>query len=360
MLNKEIYKIMREAIEYGASDIHLTEGVRPVLRVDGKLYELSEFAVNNQEHLNAFTREIISENHYEEYLINKNIDTSFEYEDSRFRIHVYRQRDFDALSLRIIPRKIPLFSEMHLPEIVKSFIQCKNGLILVTGITGSGKSTTLASLIGEINRTQRKHIITVEDPIEYVHEHGSSIINQREVGTDVLSFSDAVRAAMREDPDILLLGELRDVDTISNAITMAETGHLVFGTLHTKSVAESIDRMIDVFLPSQQEQIRVQLANSIKGIVAQELLPKVGGGRVPLCEVMIPDDGLRSLIRESAAPNTIMDHIQYNAKKTGSVTRINGLAKLINEGLITSETAISVVNKAELDLLNNIMRINKR
>lgn len=350
-----IYEIMDKAIEYGASDIHLTDRVRPIVRVDGQLYELSDFEVNDKDILAEYAEELLSEHHYDKYQEEKNIDSSFEHGEMRFRIHIYKQRGADAFSLRLIPKNIPVFSEMGLPPIIKNFINYKNGLVLVTGVTGSGKSTTLASLIGEINRTQRKHIITIEDPIEYVHEHGTSIVNQREVGTDVNNFSDAVRAAMREDPDILLVGEMRDVDTISNAITMSETGHLVLGTLHTKSVAETIDRMIDVFPPSQQEQIRVQLANSIKGVVTQELLPCVGGGRVALCEVMIPDDGLRSLIREQASPNSINDHIDLNAKKTGSISRVNGIADLLIRNRITKEVALSLITQDDAKMLKTII-----
>lgn len=338
-----IYRIMDRAIEAGASDIHLTDRVKPILRVDGELFELIDFETCNPASLRLFTEEITPERLLEKYTVNKNLDMSFEYNNMRFRIHIYRQRECDAFSLRLIPKAIPKLSNMGLPTVLNEFIKLRNGLVLITGITGSGKSTTLAAMIGEINRKQRKHIITIEDPIEFVHEHGTSIINQREVGSDVHSFSDAVKSAMREDPDILLVGELRDIDTIANAITMAETGHLVFGTLHTRSVAESIDRIIDVFPPSQQEQIRIQLANSIGGIVSQELLPKLGGGRVALCEILVPDDGVRSLIREHGTPNAILDHIQFNSNKTGSVTRLNSLARLVAQKKVSYDYGLSMV-----------------
>lgn len=358
MTSEFIYKIMNRAIEEGASDIHLTDRIKPILRIDGDLYELSEFEINNPKILNDFAREILEEDKYQKYVADKNIDASFEHNDMRFRIHIYRQRNCDAFSLRLIPKKIPLFSSMNLPPVINKFAYQKNGLVLITGITGSGKSTTLASLIGEINTTQRKHIITIEDPIEFIHDHKTSIINQREVGTDVLSFSDAVRSAMREDPDILLVGELRDVDTIANAITMSETGHLVFGTLHTRSVPESIDRIIDVFPPGQQEQIRIQLANSISGIVTQELLPKLGGGRVPLCEIMVPNDAIRNLIRMHSSPNSILDAIQTTSKTLGGQVRTAGLADLVSKKLISYDYALTIIDSTERDDFDKQLRLS--
>lgn len=354
--DKLIYKIIDVAMENKASDIHMTYGLSPIIRIDGELKSLHEFKVNDDLILNSLKDELLNEElsiRYEKY---KNVDLSVSYKDIRLRIHVYRQKDHNTFSLRLISREIPKLEEINLPETLRQFTKVKNGLVLVTGVTGSGKSTTLASLIDEINRKQSKHIITVEDPIEYLHEHKASIVNQREVGSDVLNFSDAVIAAMREDPDILLLGELRDLDTIRNAITMAETGHLVFSTLHTRSVPESIDRIIDVFPANQQDQIRIQLSNSIEGIIAQELLPMEGGGRVPCCEIMIVNNAIRNLIREKASPSAMLDQIHMNNKKLGSQTRVQALGELLKLGKISEEVAMNELSDTEQETLQRVMR----
>ena len=351
---------MDRAIALGASDIHLTNGLKPMLRINGSLQELEEFEVNNQEMLRTYTKEITNDLQFQKFLDEKSLDSSTTYIDTRFRVHIFRQREHDALVLRLIPTEIPDFDDMNLPEVVRSFTKVRNGLVLVTGVTGSGKSTTLAAMIGEINKTQNKHIVTIEDPIEFLHEHNKSMVNQREVGTDVDSFADAVKAAMREDPDILLVGELRDLDTISNAITMAETGHLVFGTLHTRSAAESIDRIIDVFPPGQQEQIRMQLANSIAGIVAQDLLVRKSGGRIPSCEVMIPSDAIRNNIRNPKGSNAFNTAIENMSKEFGTQTRIQALAQLFLQGEITQEVAAYGLNKEdEENLINKIVAMRK-
>lgn len=353
-------KILDKAIEMKASDIHLTNKIKPTIRTDGKLIALEDFQVNDQQILEKFVEELLkSDFNLNKYEKEKNFDGSFEYNNMRFRIHAYKQRGTCAVSLRLIPKQIPSLDSLNLPKVTKKFVNMKNGLILITGVTGSGKSTTLASIIGEINKRQNKHIITIEDPIEFIHEHNKSIINQREVGSDVLSFSDAVRAAMREDPDILLVGEMRDAETIANAVTMAETGHLVFGTLHTRSVAESVDRIIDVFPPSQQEQIRVQLANSLVGVMSQELLNKKGGGRVALCEVMIVDDAIRSLIREQGSPNATNDQILMGIKKTGSVSKLHHLAELVATDLVEELHAYENIKNSEIETLNRLIKVYK-
>lgn len=346
------YKILDLGIENGASDIHLTNNLKPTFRVDGKLVKLGDFDKNNEDMLALFTEELLDDKQKIKYKEDKELDSSVSYGNVRFRVHIFKQSGADAIALRSIPRDIPTFEEINIPPIIKKFTTMSNGLILITGITGSGKTTTLASIINEINENYAKHIITVEDPVEYIHTHKKSIINQREVGPDVHSFSRAVRAAMREDPDILLVGELRDLETIQNAITMAETGHLVFGTLHTRSVAETVSRLIDVFPSSQQEQIRIQLANSINGIIAQELFPKIGGGRVPCCEIMFANDAIRSLIRENQNPNAIVDQMQINSKKMGSQTKIQALARLVISKKIEPSIAKKNLSDEELDLLS--------
>ena len=353
---KNINKILDVAIKKNASDIHLTNNINPVLRVDGELEVLSNIEVSNKELLRTYTKELFSEVDLESYKKNKYLDGSFQYKDSRFRVHIYRQMESDAIALRLIPTEIPSFSELNLPLSLRKFTNLESGLVLIVGVTGSGKSTTLAAIIDEINNNYKKHIITVENPVEFVHSHKKSIINQREVGLDVIDFSDAVKSAMREDPDILLVGELRDLETIRNAITMAETGHLVFGTLHTRSAAETVvDRLIDVFPPNQQDQVRIQLSNSIQGIVSQELLPKVGGGKVPCCEVMFATDAIRSLIREQASPNSIIDQMLMSSRKIGSQTKVQSLANLVVNGLITREVALSKVDSSDIENLNKMI-----
>lgn len=357
---RSIDKILGKAIEMKASDIHLTLNLRPVFRHDGVLEQVDGFPVNTPESLEQFVKDVLTEENQMKYEKERFMDSSMAHNNTRFRVHVYRQMGVDALALRLIPMEIPDFDKIDLPESVRGFTKLKNGLVLVTGVTGSGKSTTLASLISEINKTQNKHIVTIEDPIEFVHKHAKSMVNQREVGSDVNNFPDAVKAAMREDPDILLVGEMRDLETISNAITMAESGHLVFGTLHTRSASESVDRIIDVFPPNQQEQIRMQLANSIGGIVSQSLLPKIGGGRVPCVEVMIPNDAIRHLIRKPNGPNAILDQIQGSSRKTGSQTVTQALAKLYVNGDITRETAFYGLKDAEAEALIEMIRVTRR
>lgn len=342
------YSVVDLAIKSGASDIHLSAGLYPVLRVNGELMFLKDFLVLDQRFMVAVVEELLSDEMCKDYRKAKNMDASFEYGGYRFRVHVYRQQGSDAVAMRLIPTEIPAFDTLNLPLVIRRFTTLRHGLILVTGTTGSGKSTTLASLINEINLSVSRHIITIEDPIEYVYRSNLSIIRQREVGHDVNGFADAVRAAMREDPDVVLVGEMRDLETIQNTITLAETGHLVFATLHTKNVAETVDRIVDVFPSTQQQQIRLQLSNVLEGVVSQHLLPRVGGGRVPACEVMVVNDAIRALIREQKNPNAIYDQIQINHRRNGSQTLVQSLANLYNAGLISYDVALEYAVDAEM------------
>lgn len=342
---------MKEAIESRASDIHLIDKVPPIIRVDGELRRLDHYGILRQNQLAAMLPVVASSDAIDTYKTKSQVDTAHEFEGTRFRVHIYRQKGTDAFALRLIPKDIPKLEDVNLPPVLRYFTALRNGLVLITGVTGSGKSTTLASLIDEINEKQSLHIVTVEDPIEFVHEHKKSIINQREVLSDVQSFAEAVRGAVREDPDILLVGEMRDLDTITNAITLAETGHLVFATLHTKSAAETVDRIIDVFPPNQQEQIRIQLSNALQGVVSQMLLPKIGGGRVPCCEVMIVTPAIRNNIRENSVKSAINDTIMMNNKKNGSQTMIQSLADLVKRNLISFEVARAVAGEEEFETL---------
>lgn len=343
-----VQELLKEAIKKDASDIHLTYGLPPILRVNGEISQLSNYDVLSKEALERAAQELLGSN-YDKFEKNKSCDSSFGIEQSRFRVHAFKQKGLTAIAIRLIPTKIPKLNELNLPAAIRRFTLLKSGLVLVTGTTGSGKSTTLASIINEINDMYKKHIITIEDPIEFVHKHKNCIIHQREVGTDVIGFKDAIRSAMREDPDILLVGEMRDLDTIQSTITMAETGHLVFATLHTKSAAEAIDRIIDAFSPNQQQQIRLQLSSVLQGILAQTLLPSKRFGRVPACELLIANDSIRSLIREGGGHNAIVDQILLNHKRLGSQTFDQSLAILYKEGMITHEVALEyTTNEDEL------------
>lgn len=343
-----IYDLLREAINRKVSDIHLTKGLPPIVRINGEISQLKGYKTLGREELEEIAKELLGD-HYESFLKEDNHDSSFGIDESRFRLHAFRQKGQIAIALRLIPTVIPRLNELNLPPAVRNFTILKSGLVLVTGTTGSGKSTTLASLINEINSMYKKHIITIEDPIEFIHEHKNCIVHQREVGTDVVGFKEAIRSAMREDPDILLVGEMRDLDTIQSTITMAETGHLVFATLHTKSAAEAIDRIIDAFPPNQQQQIRVQLSSVLQGILAQTLLPSKHLGRVPACELLLVTDSIRTLIREGGTHGAIVDQILINHKKLGTQTYNQSLALLYKQGLITHQVALEyTTNEQEL------------
>lgn len=361
-IKENLKKIFDLAVERKASDIHLTANLQPTLRIDGVLTPLNDFPINTKEVLEDFVEQLLTEDKMEKLKQEKELDTSISYETAssedgsvRFRVHIFQQSGFFAIVLRLIPTKIPRFKDLGIPPVVKKFATLPNGLVLITGVTGSGKSTTLASLIDEINRNFSKHIVTVEDPIEFIHKHNKSIVNQREIGSDVKDFPRAVRAAMREDPDILLVGEMRDLETIQNAITMAETGHLVFGTLHTKSAAETISRIIDIFPPEQQSQIRTQLASSIKGILSQHLIPKIDGGRIPSCEVLVTTPAIQSMIRENKNTSSILDQIEMKSKDLGSQTHLQSVAKLLVAKKITLEVAKTGLSAEDVQRLNGLI-----
>lgn len=350
-----IYKIIDIGISNNASDIHLKLNIKPILRIYGELKIFNNFDILENYMMNSMVNQLLNSEMIKKYDYNKFIDLSKTYKNRRLRIHIYRESGNIALSIRIIPLEIPSLEDLNLPIKLKDFTQFKNGLVLVTGAAGSGKSTTLAALIHEINCNQSKHIITIEDPIEYIHKPIKSIISQKEIGRDINNFKDAITSAMREDPDILLLGELRDLNSITSAITMAETGHLVFGTLHTKSVSETIDRIIDVFPSNQQKQVRVQLANSIRGIISQELLPIIYGGIIPCCEIMVANDAIKNLIREQSNINSINDQIQMNYMKTGSQSKLQSYAKLISGNKISLDIVLNGLTESERKTLNRLL-----
>lgn len=336
----ELFDLINYAIENKASDIHITVGVPPILRIDGVLKYFSQDKLYPKD-IEKIVKEILNERQFKELESKGEIDTSYSSPGiSRFRVNIYKQRGSYAIALRIIPFKIPTMEELGLPSVVKDLARLPRGLILVTGPTGSGKSTTLASMINLINEERSCHILTLEDPIEYLHKHNKSMVNQREIGTDSHSFANALRAALRQDPDVILVGEMRDLETISIALTAAETGHLVLSTLHTIGAAKTIDRIVDVFPPHQQQQIKVQLASVIQAIISQQLLPKTNGeGRVAAFETMVATPAIRNLIREEKIHQ--IDTVIQTSRKQGMQTMDYSLLELYKNGIISKETLLS-------------------
>ena len=345
MTNIEGY--LRTACERGASDLHLTVGSPPVLRINGDLRPLGDTVLSPQDTA-EIARDLLDREGYEELMERGEQDFSWEIAGlSRFRINAFRQRGRLSLAIRIVPAHIPSPEELRLPGSLLEFAQSQQGLFLVTGPTGSGKSTTLACLIDQINRRTRRHIITLEDPIEYLHQHRQSIVDQREVGKDTRSFASGLRAALRQDPDVILVGEMRDLETISTAITAAETGHLVLATLHTSDAPQTIDRIVDVFPPEQQQQIRVQLAQVLLGVVSQRLLPTTSlHGRVAAQEILVNTPAVANLIRTEKV-HQIRTAMQ-TGRALGMQTLEMHLQELVRAGLISERTAAEQLNQPDL------------
>lgn len=332
--------LLRLVVERGASDLHLAVGVPPILRIDGQLMP-TNYEKLTQTDSQRLVYDILTDEQIQRFEADLQLDFSYSLAKvSRFRVNVFRDKGTVAAAFRVIPTRIPTIRELGLPVILEELSRKPRGLILVTGPTGSGKSTTLAAMVNQINSERSAHIITIEDPIEYLHQHKMSIINQRELGLDVRSFASALRAALREDPDVILVGEMRDLDTISTAITCAETGHLVLATLHTINAPQTVDRVVDVFPPEQQEQIRFMLSNNLEAVLCQQLLPRAGmPGRVCAMEVMIASPAIRNLIRENKA-HQITSVIQTSAN-LGMQTMDQSLRDLYQRGQITYDEALS-------------------
>lgn len=334
----KIENLLEECVRRNASDLHIQYGLPPILRVDGALTPINGGTPLNEETVRQLVFATLDEEQRKILLKDKEFDYSFAFGDiARFRANAFHERGKLAAAFRLIPNQIRSINDLGMPAIVETFAEFPRGLVLVTGPTGSGKSTTLAALIDKINREKSVHIITIEDPIEFTHKSIRSVIAQREVHYDTFSFAAALRSALREDPDVVLIGEMRDLETIQAAITIAETGHLVFATLHTNSAAQSIDRMIDVFPAHQQPQIRSQLANMLMAVCSQRLIPAIGGGRVAAAEIMITNPAIRSLIREGKT-HQIDTAIQTGADQ-GMQTMDRTLAKLVQTGVITYDSA---------------------
>jgi twitching motility protein PilT len=340
-----IDKLLQACVKQGASDIHITTGQPPVFRLDGHLRRL-ETKVLTPEDTVALMKSITPDRCQQELQTVGGSDFGFAFGDmARFRVSVFKQRGNVAMVLRQIPNRLLTFEQLGLPAMVQKLILRPRGLFLVTGPTGSGKSTSLATMIDHINQNVDHHIVTIEDPIEFYHYHKKSTVNQREVGVDVPSFSEALRRVLRQDPDVILVGEMRDLETIEAAITAAETGHVVFGTLHTTGAQGTVNRIIDVFPTNQQEQIRVQLSTAIIGILSQALLPKIGGGRVAAYEMLVVEPAIANLIRENKTFR-INSAIQTGAKK-GMVLLDDFLFNLWKAGKVTAEDALTKSNNPE-------------
>jgi twitching motility protein PilT len=338
-----IQELLDLTVKNNASDLHLIPDIPPVIRIDGELIYLTNYPNLSAHDVEEMIFSVLSDIQKELLINNKELDLSIPYGGGvfgnlgRFRVNVYYQRSVLCAALRFLPKVIRSIDDLHLPRICHSFTPLRQGFVLVTGPTGQGKSTTLAAIINEINMTRAAHILTIEDPIEYMYPGGKSIISQREMRADTHSWSMALRSALREDPDVVLIGEMRDPDTMAAAMTIAETGHLVFSTLHTNSASQSIDRIIDSFPSNQQNQIRKQLSLVLRGIISQRLLPQIGGGRVLATEVLIGTTAVASNIRD--AKTHLIDSVIQTSQDVGMITLESSLAQLVLSGAISLEIA---------------------
>lgn len=333
-----IEEILAKAISLRSSDVHITVELPPMVRLDGDLVRLDGYEVVKKAEAYEMFKSIVTHNQLEEFTKNNSLDFSLSVSGlGRFRVNAYMQRGSVSLALRIIPMGIPDIRKLNLPPVISELARKHSGLILVTGVTGSGKSTTLAAMIGQMNREEKIHILTLEDPIEFLHKHETSMVNQREIGQDCPSFAAGLRAALREDPDVILVGEMRDYDTTQIAISAAETGHLVLATLHTPSACQTIDRIIDIFPPFQQAQIRIQLAASLQGVIAQQLLPRADGkGRVAAFEILVANPAIRNLVREGKTHQ--LHSVLQTGAKSGMLTMEASLKSLLESKQISDKT----------------------
>jgi twitching motility protein PilT len=333
--------LLEQMVSLGASDLHVTVGSPPAFRVRGHIVRAEGFEPFDPDGTRTLLYRILSSEQQKQFELRRQLDFAYAMPGlARFRVNVYHQREAVGAAFRLIPQEIKTLEELSLPPVLHGLAEYPRGLVLVTGPTGSGKSTTLAAVLDEINRNRSEHILTVEDPIEFVHRHKRCIVNQREIGPDAISFAEALKAALRQDPDVILVGEMRDLETISTALTAAETGHLVFGTLHTQSAPSTIDRIVDVFPPEQQEQVRIMIANSLMAVVTQTLLPTAdGAGRVAALEILLPDDAVRNLIRQ-AKIEQVYSIMQTNTAR-GMQTMEQALADLALRRVVNIDDALS-------------------
>ncbi len=342
----ELNELLQKVIDLGGSDLHLTLGAPPVIRIDGDLVFQKDFGLLSTEAIREIVDNLLNENQKKILEEDKEFDFSFAFSDvARFRVNAYHQRGYLAAVMRLIPLTVPSVAELNLPRSLYQFCDLPQGFVLVTGPAGQGKSTTVAALLNHINETRAAHIITIEDPIEYIYPHKKSIVDQREMNLDTRSWSVALRSALREDPDIVLVGEMRDAETIAAAVTIAETGHLVFASLHTNSAAQTIDRVIDVFPQFQQQQIRVRLSSILEGVISQRLIPASGGGRVPAVEIMLSSPAVKTVIRENKTHQ--LDNIISTSFELGMVSLERSLAELVKAGKVEASVAKTHTVKPE-------------
>jgi twitching motility protein PilT len=348
--SEELKNLLSLTMKEQASDLHITAGHPPVLRISRKLVPLVKHADFTPEQTAGLAQAITTQEQWKRFQENMELDFSYGFEDSRFRVNVYLQESSVAMALRLIPSDIKTMDELNLPLILKKFTQATQGFVLITGPSSQGKSTTLAAMIDEINHTRAEHIITIEDPVEYIFRDDRSIIDQRELYNDTLSFPKALRATFRQDPDVIMVGEMRDAETIATAITAAETGHLVFATLHTNSAAQTVHRIVDSFPASQQTQIRAQLSGSLLGIVSQRLVPRIKGGLVPVCEIMLSTPAVSNLIRENKIHELPL--VIETSNEIGMISLNRALADLVRRKEISVDNALSYsTNPVELRML---------
>jgi len=347
----DITHLLKSLVDSGSSDLHVKAGSPPGFRTDGKIAPQHELGVLDPEDTRRLAYEILDVEQVKTFEAEGDLDCSFAIPGcARFRVNVLTQRGCVGMVIRVVPDKIPSVEDLGVPDICLKLALKPRGLVLVTGPTGSGKSTTLAAMIDYINRTEQGHILTMEDPLEFIHEDKRSYVTQRQIGADCPDFKQALRRALRQDPDVILIGEMRDLETIELAISAAETGPLVFGTLHTSSAISTVDRIIDVFPSDAQQQVRVQLATTLQGVISQCLIPKVGGGRVAAHEILVATDGVRSLIREGKTPQ-MLNFLQTGAKN-GMNTLEQKLTELVNAGVITQAEGVAKANRPD-DVLRN-------
>lgn len=343
---QRIKNLLRIVAQQGASDLHLVVGRYPTIRLDGKLYPLTQEAILSADDTAGLSDALMTPENKKELLAKKQVDFSYNFENkARFRTNIFFQQENVSVAMRMISAEVRTLEDLGLPATLYDFTTNTQGLLLITGPVGHGKSTTLSALIDYINHNQDKHIITIEDPIEYVYEQDRCIINQREVGRDTESFSDGLRSVFREDANVVLIGELRDLDTIGTAMTAAETGHLILATLHTNDTSQTIDRIVDVFPAHQQNQIRSQLASVLLGVISQRLVPQVGGGRVPAMEIMINNHAVENLIRENKSYQ--IDSVIETSLRNGMVSLDKSLADLVVRGLVTMDDAMVYAKNQE-------------
>lgn len=348
---QKLNELLMITAKQNASDLHLAVGRRPTMRVDSVLIPIAKEAILTKEEAEGLVLALLSEEQKKSFFKKKQIDLSYNFEDrARFRVNVYFQRGFMAAALRLIPAQIRTVEELNLPPILHDFTKLNQGFILVTGPAGHGKSTTLAALLDEINHKRTDHIITVEDPIEYIFSQDRCIISQREVGLDTPSFQEGLRSILRQDPDVIMIGEIRDPETMATAMTASETGHLVFSTMHTNSASQTIDRIIDSFPPNQQGQIISQLASTLVAVISERLIPRLGGGRVPATEIMLANPAIRNLIREKKIYQ--IDLVIETSVQEGMMSLNRSLVNLVRKKEISLEQAEGYsLNPAELRIL---------